>query len=535
MNVLKLGYAKTLYRRAIRNVASKDLAAVTVIIAVSLFLHFAYLAWAVPPQSPTGGHVDVWGDGVHFWLLSYLTATHGFVYQDLRPDGLQIIWLPLHPLITALVMALTADYSLNVIHTLNGLYGTLAAVVSYCVCKRLYSRSIRASFAAGLGLAFNGWWIAFSSEGIVEPLLTLVVLSALYFWVKGDMLKAAIIVLIAGFVKYEAWFFSGILFLASLYLRRFDLKAFLAYLMALLIPVVIWSLWSWNLTGNPIAWYTRQVDALVWDVSFFGRSTSLLMWLHYPRLILVMTTGIFLVGIIIALKQGRLAKTIMVIALAYLAFRSWGYASGWTIPSERYVAPLIPIAYVLAVPVLQRTSMKRTRGQALYVGALLLIILLPFATQISVPQARSYIYNPQIRAAGWLQQHYDNGTIVCDLATVIGYSFPRPRPEDFLSAAVVYNAYTSHGGSLRSLYAYVKSQDVAYYVVTYVPYSASWQLDNVTGSHLKLLSGEDTYFFKLVYSDTDATHWEHRYGVPNLYIYQIQYSDTWLEPENLPN
>jgi len=32
------------------NVACKDLAGVTVIIAASLFLHFAYLAWAVPPQ-----------------------------------------------------------------------------------------------------------------------------------------------------------------------------------------------------------------------------------------------------------------------------------------------------------------------------------------------------------------------------------------------------------------------------------------------------------------------------------------------------
>jgi hypothetical protein len=414
------------------------------------------------------------------------------------------------------------------------LYGTFAVVVSYFICKRLYSRSTSLAIAGGLGLAFNAWWIAFSSEGIVEPLLTLTVLLVLYFWVRGDMFKVAIVVFIAGFVKYEAWFFTGMLFLISLYLRRFTLRAFMAYLAALSIPIGIWSLWSWNLTGNPIAWYTMQVEFLAWDVSFLSKSAVALKWLHYPVLILVMTAGIFLVGIIAALRQSQAAKTIMIVALAYLAFRSWGYASSWTIPNERFIAPLIPLSYILAVPAL-RTSSTATRRRILYAVGLVLIILVPFATQINVPQRLSYVYDPQMRAARWLQTHYSNGTIVCDLATVIGYSYPRPRPEDFLSPAIVYDGYTSNGASLRWLYEYLGSRGVTYFVVTYLAYSASWQFDSKTGSYLTLLPGNDTYFFKLAYADTRATGWEHDYNVPNLYIYRIQYDDSWLEPGRLPN
>jgi len=160
------------------------------------------------------------------------------------------------------------------------------------------------------------------------------VLLVLYFWVRGDMFKVAIVAFIAAFVKYEAWFLCGVLFLASIYLRRFNVKTLAAFVLAMLIPVAIWSLWSWSLSGNLIAWYAHQVEALVWDVNFLGRSMSPLNWLHYPALILVMTAGIFLVGVIVALKQDWAAKTIMALALAYLAFRSWGYAQGGRYPTN---------------------------------------------------------------------------------------------------------------------------------------------------------------------------------------------------------
>jgi hypothetical protein len=478
--------------------------------------------------------VDIWGDGIHFWLLSYLTATHGFVYQDLRPIGLQVIWLPLHPLIAAFVMRLTGNYSLNVLHSLDIVYGTLSCGLVYYLCKSLYGKGISWALAGGLGLAFNAWWIAFNADGIVETLLTLTVLCVVYFWTKEEMGKLAFFVLLAGFVKYEAWVFTSVIFLIAIARRQFSLKTALLYLAALTFPVVVWSWWSWTQTGSWLAWYRLQVNALQWDASFLTKPPAFYAWLFYPTLIAVMTGGLFIIGIVVSLRRGGPARYVCLLCLTYLLIRVWGFASGTTLPNERFVAELVPFAYILAVPLLPR-SFTTNRTRILYGLGLILLITVPLVSQIWVFPKMSYVNNAQIRAGLWLRDEYAQGTIACDLPTVIWYSYPSPKPEGFVSTAIVYDLYIAHGASLRWLYEYLRSRNIVYFVWTNVSYSASWQLDYAQGSRLRLSSGNSTYFFKLVYADTASNHWEHAYGVPNLYIYQIQISDTWLQNGTLPN
>jgi hypothetical protein len=497
-------------------------------------MRFAYLNWSIPPDSPTTQHVDIWGDGIHFWLLSYLTATHGFVYQDLKPIGLQVIWLPLHPLIAALVMRLTGDYSLNVLHSLNVFYGTLSCILVYFICKALYRRNISWAFAGGIGLAFNAWWIAFNGDGIVETLLTLSILFVIYFWVKGDMVKLPFFVFLAGFVKYEAWFFTGIIFIILVIRNRFTLKTFTLYSLALVLPVVIWSWWSWTQTRNWLAWYRLQVNSLTWDAGFLPKPSSLFVWSYYPILISAMTAGLIILGVAVSLRHGGQTRRLCLVGLSYLLFRAWGFAQGATLSNERYVAELIPFAYILAIPLLPQ-SLVRNRNRIIYCIALLLLITVPLVSQIWVFPKMAYVNNPQIRAGLWLRNEYTEGLVACDLPTVIGYSYPNPKPENFLSTSTIYDQYLEHGASLKWLYGYLRARNIIYFVWTNVSYSASWQLDYAQGSQLNLRSGNSTYFFKLVYADTASNHWEHAYGVPDLYIYQIQVSDTWLQYGALPN
>jgi len=40
--------------------------------------------------------VDYYGDSYHHWLISYLTATNGYVYTDFKPNTMNIVWLPLY-------------------------------------------------------------------------------------------------------------------------------------------------------------------------------------------------------------------------------------------------------------------------------------------------------------------------------------------------------------------------------------------------------------------------------------------------------
>lgn len=497
-----------------------------------MILRAAYLIFAVPDGSPTNRHVDVWGDGVHFWLLSYLTAKNGFVYTDLKPEGLQLIWLPLHPLLTALVMRVTNLYSLDAIHSLNVIYGTLTGVAVYYVARTLWARD-HLGFAAGLGLAFNAWWIATNTEGVVESLLALVTVLVLYFWMKGDYPKLLLLVFVVGFVKYEAWLITATVGIICLLRREFGIRRLVGFGLAWIAPVLAWSAWSWKLTGDPLHWYSLQRDALAWDVSLLGRPESPTALLYYPGLITGMTFGLFVIALIAGLKTKR-AQNLLIVSLVYLLSRSIGYATGSHLPLERFVVILIPFTYLLAVKVLP-SDLHLPKRRLLFAGALVAIITLPFVSSIWFIPKLGYIYNPQMRAALWLQQHYSDGLVVNDLPTVIGYSYPKPAPEDYLSTAVVYSEYTGHDASLRWLYTYFAEKRVKFFVWHYVPYSASWQLDEAEGSFLRLNAGKDSYFFKLVYVDTAANYWEHNYGVPDLYIFQIEYSDYWLQEGNLPN
>jgi hypothetical protein len=515
---------------------SSDMGISLAIFAVSVALRISYLVLSVPNGSPTGGHVDIWGDGVHMWLLSYLTAKNNFLYTDLRPNGLQLIWLPLHPMITAFTMKLTGIYSLEVIRTLSLFYGSMTAVVVYHTAKLIFNEKKHIALAAGLGLAFNAWWIATNSEGVVESLLALVLSLLVYYWIKGNRVAAAFFTLVAGFVKYEGWVITFMLILGDLVIHRSSKKTKAALIIAWVIPILVWSGWSYYLTGDPIAWYINQKQFLDWDIAIIGKPSDLMAIFYYPRLMLVMTGGLFAVSCFLAVKRSGHVRVLVAIALAYLIIRSIAYTLGQSLPLERYIVILIPLTYLLAVWPFPATRQTR-RHRIAYAGALLIIMVLPFVTEITRFQNMSYIYNPEMRAGIWLQNHYEDGVVVSDLPTTIGYAYPDPSPERFLSAAVVYDEFTKHGSSLTWLYEYFSKQQVTYFVLYNVPYSASGHLENVPRSMLRINEGSDSYYFKLVYSDTaqNPKYWEHQYGIPDLFIYTVDYSDYWLQPGSLPS
>ena len=314
---------------------SSDMGISLAIFAVSVALRISYLVLSVPNGSPTGGHVDIWGDGVHMWLLSYLTAKNKFIYTDLRPNGLQLIWLPLHPMITAFTMKLIGIYSLEVIRTLGLFYGSMTAVVVYHTAKLIFNEKKHIALAAGLGLAFNAWWIATNSEGVVESLLALVLSLLVYYWIKGNRVAAAFFTLVAGFVKYEGWVITFMLILGDLVIHRSSKKTKAALIIAWVIPILVWSGWSYYLTGDPIAWYINQKQFLDWDIAIIGKPSDLMAIFYYPRLMLVMTGGLFAVSCFLAVKRSGHVRVLVAIALAYLIIRSMGYVLGQTLPLEK--------------------------------------------------------------------------------------------------------------------------------------------------------------------------------------------------------
>jgi hypothetical protein len=430
-------------------------------------------------------------------------------------------------------MRITGLYSLDVIRGLNVVYGSLTSASIFYLAKRLWGGTHN-GLAAGLGLAFNAWWIAANTEGVVEPLLALLIVLALYYWVKGDFGKLLVFVFVAGFVKYEAWLLTATIAFVMLIRRELGLRRLLVYGVTWAVPVFLWCMWSWTQTGDPFRWYILQRDALAWDVQLLGGPDSPSALLYYPVLITMMTFGLFVISIAGGLSS-KPAQNLLAVGVVYLLSRSIGYATGSHLPLERFVVILIPFVYVLAVKFLP-SDLRVPSQRRIFAVLLVAITMLPFLSSISVIPNLAYIYNPQMRAAIWLHQYYDGGVVVNDLPTVIGYSYPSPAPENYLSTAIVYEEYVQNAASLRHLYEYFAEHNVVYMVWHRVPYSASWQLDEAQGSYLRLNAGADSYFFKLLYDDSaSADPWERNYGIPDLYIFTIEYSDYWLRESSLPN
>jgi hypothetical protein len=429
-------------------------------------------------------------------------------------------------------MRLTGFYSLDVIHGLNILYGAMTGVAVYYLARLLW-RNDRVAFAAGTTLAFNAWWIATNTEGVVESLLALVTILAIYYWLRRDFGKMLAVVFVAGFVKYEAWLITAVIGVLMILRREIRIRRSLLYAIAWLMPVAVWSAWSWTQTGDWLRWFWLQRDLLAWDISILGSPASPLALLYYPMLITWMTAGLFVGALAVVVVKSD-ARYVLAIALTYLATRSLGYALGGHLPLDRFVVLLIPLTYVLGTRLVGFDI--RSPRRRVVLGALMTVLIAgSLAVGIFRLPGDGRTYYPLIRAGLWLQQNYEGGMVVNDLPTVIGYSYPNPAPEHYLSTAVVYGEYVAHGASLRWLYDYFGQNNVVYFVWHRVPYSASWQLDETGGSFLRINAGTDSYFFKLVYSDTAAEYWEHEYGIPNLYIFKIDYSGYWLQEGNLPN
>ena len=128
--------------------------------------------------------VDYYGDSYHHWLISYLTATNGYVYTDFKPKTMNIVWLPLYHYVNAFFMNLTGIYDLTVPHALNLILGSLTCVLVYKITKQFCNRELL-GIAAGSALALQPWFIDLNTLALTETLSSfLVVLSIYYYFEK---------------------------------------------------------------------------------------------------------------------------------------------------------------------------------------------------------------------------------------------------------------------------------------------------------------------------------------------------------------
>ncbi|MEM2896343.1 MAG: glycosyltransferase family 39 protein [Candidatus Bathyarchaeia archaeon] len=454
---------------------------------------------------------------------------NGFHYSDFKPltpqstSSLILVWLPLPHYLNAISMYILNSHSLVVPHMINLIFGSLTCSLAYLISKKIFDNRLPA-FAAGVMLSFQPWFIGINVLGLTETLSSFFVILVLYFYLMNEHNKGGVASIMGMLTRYENWLFSGLLvllLLPEIVRGKISLKKIAPYILGALAVVSVWSFWSFINVGDPFAWYQLQSSMVRSSVEgTIGTNRNFRDIFHYVWLLNAMTLGIFSMSIVVgawASKKERLVITLMLLIVGY---RSLEYFLGMDLGEERFIVMVLPFVAILMSRLFKNLQGQRSfsalnlKKKMLIALVLILLTILPFASQIWVFNAKVYVIRPEMRVGVWLRQNYSEGLVLTDSPTVIYFS--SIEVDRFVSSS---SLDVDIGANLTKRVDWLRSHNISYLVWHRVPYSGVWlKFPELADAEDHEIQG---LLFKVVYVDKG---WEHDYGVPDIFVYRIEYS-----------
>jgi len=327
-------------------------------------LRLFYAHWAV---------TDFWGDAYHHWLISRLTLANDWVYADYK--GLETIWLPGYHYLIALAMTLAGRFDLGPAHLVNVILGALACGLITQLVSEI-AHDWRVGLGAGLTLALLPWHIAYSYINMPEVMAGVLLLLCLLAARRGHMVWLATIAFVSTLTRHELTLLLAAVGLWLVWRRQW--RAALGMALGAVLGLGAWSLWSWHITGDALAWWSQYQEATAWDARFWAEAGVRVADVQtlveaarraFPPLIPV---GLILIGVLVIPRwRNRVPSE------GWLLFALVGFH--WLVLASGFVAGHLPSAnprYVLvSLPLL-------TGAAAIGIGAISTRILRLFATGI---------------------------------------------------------------------------------------------------------------------------------------------------------
>jgi hypothetical protein len=464
---------------------------------------------------------DWYGDSYHHWLISELTLLNGFHYSDFKPmPNMSIVWLPLYHYLTAFLIWTTGIHGLTIPHSINIILGSLSCILAYEIAGKIFaSRWI--GVVSGLILAFQPWYIGINVLGLTETASSFFILASLLFYVKGKTYGCAIFSALGMLTRYENWIFSAILFSLYVYDRkRLGFRSIAVYVIGVSSAAGLWCYWSLINTGGPLTWLHLEAEATRWCVELtVGLKREYWHLLHYFFTLTRMTCGLSVLAAAMALKNGVESRKLLFIAMSLFTIISVQYYFGMNLGEERFAVNIIPFVAILCSPTLSKIKSAGAKlkfnSNVILVLGLTSLTIVPMISQIWTFNANTYSIHHEMRAGAWLKQNYAYGTLICDSPAVIYYSGLNIK----LFASSESLTWYGESRNETGLYEWFRAHNVQYLVWEEVPHSATWrifpELSDAQTHKLGLLT------FKIAYVDVG---WEHDFGVPNIYIFEIAYA-----------
>ena len=463
--------------------------------------------------------VDRLPDSYHRWLIAQLTMHNGWAYTDLKPNpNNTIVWLPLFQYLIAIAACSLENGSIMIPRVINLLIGSLTCVAVYGVAIRL-NRSKWYAIVGGLLLAFQPWHADFSILGGAETLSGFFVILTTYALISNKPKMFGVFSLLAALCSYEPWIVIIAELILGLVKKGWRNTGLLYAVVSLPATIVGWSAWSYYSTGDPIAWVLSTLYAMYplgWEIHLVNPSVLL----FYVNNLMVMTFFIFFIGLVFGMLKGGDTRVITVSMLAAVAVYSLAHYVGLDFGDQGRVILLLPLLATVAPTAFPKFNGSKIR-RFLIVLTLLLVIVIPYFSQIWIFPKKVYIIMPEYRAGEALGQAYHGGNILSDSAVAVYAS--RVEVDRFMTYEKLRWFLQNENDS--QLVEWLRGNDVRYLI---------WQETNQTLGYriFPYLSDGQAHTlrqatFTLVYEDSLRTgYWEHspEYRIQDVLIYRIDYS-----------
>jgi len=411
--------------------------------------------------------IDYYGDTYHHWLISYLTAKNNFIYTDFKPKTMNLVWLPLYHYLIAFLMSLTGIWNVSILHWFNIILGSLTCMLIYILMLQI-SNDDYLGFFAGLSLAIQPWFIELNVLGLTETLTVFFLILTLIFYFRFNLHFLPVIIGLFMLTRYEAWFFSGFLVLTLLFQKK--KRAFFNCFLSIILIFLIWCLWSYINVLDPLAWFKMQKNMVEWDwIYIYGKpSLSLKRIIEYPKLIMNVTSNLFLLGLISGVLnfKKRELRLIFILTIFYAMLLSIQFCLGKLLLHARHTIYFFPLTSILYTHLF-----LNKRKNLMNKAVLLLIVLIPaisLNSMITIKSSKSL----EVKAGEALKNIYDGGFVISDSPTIIYFSgIP---PEKFYSTNNLF--WYKNSWNKTELQNWLLNHNVKYIVWENVSYSASWWL-----------------------------------------------------------
>jgi hypothetical protein len=206
--------------------------------------------------------------------------------------------------------------------------------------------------------------------------------------------------------------------------------------------------------------------------------------------------------------------------LAAIAIFSLAHYIGLDFGDQARVIVLMPLLAAVVPSAFPKFNGRKVR-RILIVVMLLLVLFIPYFSQIWIFSRKVYIIMPEYRAGEALGHAYDGGKILSDSP------IPMYTSKIGLHEFIAYEdvpRFLMEGNDTR-LIEWLKSNGVRYLIWEKTNYTLAHEIFPFLSDGAKHTLREAA--FTPIYEDSLRTgHWEHssEYGIPDVFIYRVDYS-----------